>query len=134
MQRVLFAICLLFFASSSVLAYQSPFKVTWEQGVINAGDGQEVKTDIIIGIPEGHFIYKDKTDVSFTALEGVHIKSVSYPKGVPHIDPVSGKDLEVFPEGEAVISVTFHIPKDAPEGERQILAVLEFQGCEDKLW
>lgn len=131
MKRFLFILITLF--SDLAFAYQSPFEISFEQGKIKAGTGQDVKTDVIIRIPSGHFIYKDKTDLSFTVLEGVHVKTIKYPECVSHVDPVTGKTVLIYPEGEAVISVVFNIPKTLPKGLKEVMAILEFQGCEEKL-
>lgn len=132
MKKIL-VIFFLLVSAAAAFAYKSPFEVVWDVNAIRTPAGKDVKTDVIIRIPSGHFLYKDKTEILFTALEGIRVKSVEYPQGVPHEDSFAGKKAQIFPEGEAVIPVVFSVPPKTPEGRKEISAILEFQGCEEKL-
>lgn len=124
---------LLLLIGSLAHAYQSPFAVSFETGKLKVASGSEIETSVIIRVPAGHFLYKDKTELSFTALDGIHVKAINYPKSVAHRDPVTGKSVEIYPEGEVTISVMLSAPADMAMGERNLSAYLEFQGCEEKL-
>ena len=123
---------LILLISTQAFSFQSPFSTTWEQETIKVGSGQEIKTDIILGVPEGHFLYKDKTDLSFQTLSGMRVKTITYPAGVSHKDPLTGRDVPIYPAGEAIISVVFFAPASL-QGIKNVSAILEFQGCEEKL-
>ena len=133
MNAIRYAVLLLVLVCGAVQAYTSPFDVTWEDAPIRVGAGQTIGTDVVIRVPGGHYLYKDKTLLTFTALEGVRVKQISYPSGVSQTDPLTGKPKQVYPEGEVAISVILGLPKDLPEGERELSAMLEFQGCSEKL-
>lgn len=119
--------------SVPLLAYRSPFTVTWDDAPLKLNAGSSLKTDVVIGVPAGHFLYKDKTELSFTALDGVQVKSIQYPQSVVRNDKITGHASDVYPEGEAVISVTLLAPHDLEAGAHEIAALLEFQGCEERL-
>jgi thiol:disulfide interchange protein DsbD len=119
--------------AGTLYAFESPFDVSWQKDVIKAGRGMEITTDVTIRVPVGHFLYKDKTSLVFTTLEGIHVVSARLPEGIEHIDPITGKGTVIYPEGETVIPIVFHVPATIPMEERNIAAVLEFQGCEEKL-
>ncbi|MBI2341294.1 MAG: thioredoxin family protein, partial [Deltaproteobacteria bacterium] len=134
MTRLFILIQAVFLMSASPLsAFESPFDVSWERDAIMVGSGQDITTDVTIRVPAGHFLYKDKTSLVFTALEGMHVVSVTLPDGVKHIDPITGKSTVIYPAGETVIAVVLHVPAVLPMEERNVAAVLEFQGCEEKL-
>jgi len=125
-------IVLFFLASVSVSAYISPFEVSWDKNELRLAPGQSYSADVIVRIPDGHFLYKDKTDISFTALDGIKVDSISYPAAVSKPDPLTGKNIDIYSEGEVFIGVRFSVPKGMVEGERHPEAILELQGCEEK--
>lgn len=124
---------LLILVSATSFAFESPFRVNWDTSPIKASSGKNVKTDILIGIPAGHFLYKDKTNLSFVSLSGVKVRAINYPKSVVRVDPLSGKNLDIYPEGEAVINVEFEISQSLEVGPKEVVGLLEFQGCKEKL-
>lgn len=132
MKKTLFTLILLAI-SVKLFAFESPFEFSHDDAKIRMQLGGEITTDIILRVPEGHFLYKDKTELSFTTLEGIHVRSIIYPKGVPHKDPMNGGNITIFPEGESVISVVFSAPLELQLGKKEVTAVLEMQGCEERL-
>ena len=111
---------------------ESPFQVIWDEGPVKVEAGGEFKATITIRIPPDHYLYADKTDVDFRSLEGIRIDEIKFPKGEKRQDPYFGKTMEIFKD-EVVIEIIGHIPETLEAGERELSALLNFQGCSSKL-
>lgn len=133
MKRTIILLLSLAIAQVAIAAYQSPFEVSWERGRIKVPVGQELDQEVIVRVPAGHFLYKDKTEVVFTALEGINVKKIDYPQATGHFDVLTNKSVEIYPAGDVLISFTLKAPGGMKPGERQVAALLKFQGCEEKL-
>lgn len=127
------ALFLMLTLSLEAFAYQSPFDVSWDEGEIKLGAGQRYMLEVMVRVPSGHFLYKDKTDLSFTTLEGIKVVSVVYPPAVAKEDPFSKKLVEIYTAGDIAIQANILVPKGIAPGERTVTAELEMQGCEEKL-
>jgi thiol:disulfide interchange protein DsbD len=137
MKRILFVLmtimCLIAASHArAALNPQSPFQVIWDNEPIKIQAGRHFKATITIRIPADHFIYADKTDVDFASLEGIRIDEIKFPKPETRQDPYLGKTVEVY-SGDLTITISGHIPETLPGGERDLIAVLNFQGCSPKL-
>jgi len=117
----------------SLGSIESPFSVSWSSSKTRVEAGKEHKTDVIIRIPAGYHLYADKTELAFTSLDGIKIKKVGYPPPVDRVDPFSGKVNKVYQTGVISIEVVFDVPETLPRGSRELTAVLELQGCSEKL-
>ena len=133
MKRIVILLLVLAVARVAVSAYQSPFEVSWERGRIKVPAGQELAQEVIVRVPAGHFLYKDKTELVFTTLEGINVKKLDYPQATGHFDVLTNKSVEIYPAGDVLISFTLKAPGALNPGERQVAALLKFQGCEEKL-
>ena len=110
----------------------SPFEVIWDEEPIKVEAGRKFKASITIRVPADHYIYADKTDVDFASLEGIRIDEIKYPKPETMQDPYFGKTMDVFKD-DVVIEIVGHIPETFKAGERELNALLSFQGCSSKL-
>lgn len=111
---------------------QSPFEVLWDEAPIKIEAGRKFKVQVTIRVPADHFIYADKTDVDFASLEGIRIDEIKFPKAEKRVDPYFGKTMDVY-RGDVVIQILGHIPDTSAPGERELSALLSFQGCSSKL-
>ena len=128
---LLFVLTLL--VSTSVFAYESPFNVMWEDSVIQVEAGSNVSTDVVLGIPKGYHVYSDKTDLEFTVLDGIRVEDIQFPVPILQKDSTPDEPIYIFPEEEVAIHVVLSAPKGLTAGLHEVAAVLEFQGCQDKL-
>lgn len=137
MKRILtiLIVTLCLFASGilfSAINPESPFQVMWDDAPIKVEAGKKFKTTITIRVPQDHFIYADKTDVDFASLEGIRIDDIKFPRPETRKDPYFGKTMEVY-RNDVVITITGHIPANLAGGKRELIALLDFQGCSQKL-
>lgn len=110
----------------------SPFQPIWDPAPIQVKPGEEATLAVTMRMPSGHFLYQDKTSLDFTSLEGIHVLKINYPKSVTREDPQTGHEAEVY-VGEIEISARIKVPEGASAGERDLTAILSYQGCSDKL-
>jgi thiol:disulfide interchange protein DsbD len=111
---------------------ESPFQVMWDEEPMKVEAGRKFKATITIRVPADHYIYADKTDVDFASLEGIRIDEIKFPKPEKKQDPYFGKTMEIY-RGDVVIQIFGHIPETLEAGERELSALLTFQGCSQKL-
>ena len=110
----------------------SPFQLIWDPAPVQVRPGEEASLAVTVRMPSGHFLYQDKTSLDFTSLEGIHVLKINYPKAVTREDPQTGHEAQVY-EGEVEISARIKVPEGATAGERELMAILSYQGCSDKL-
>lgn len=110
----------------------SPFQPIWDSESMVVTPGKDAILTITVRMPPHHFLYQDKTTLDFLSLEGVRVKKIQFPKPVKRTDPVTGHDALVY-EGEIAIDVMIEIPAGLAAGEHDLVAVLAYQGCSDKL-
>jgi len=92
------------------------------------------KTEIIIKIdfPENHYLYKDKTSVSFNKTNGINFGNPIFPKPIKMLDKFSSKDKEIYNKSLA-ITVPVEFLKKVEFGKKEIIAKVKFQGCSDSI-
>lgn len=130
---VLLAVTLLVpLSGRAALNPDSPFEVIWDEGPIKVEAGRKFKASITIRVPPDHYIYADKTEVDFASLEGIRIDEVKYPRSETMQDPYFGKTMDVF-KNDVTIEIIGRIPETFKAGERELDALLSFQGCSSKL-
>ncbi|MFH1874796.1 MAG: cytochrome c biogenesis protein CcdA [Pseudomonadota bacterium] len=125
-------ICLV---SSKIFAQtnlDSPFKVRWEKTIHDIKPNERFQATIVIEVPEGHYIYADKTEVDFKSLEGLRIDDVVFPEPTKREDPYFKKKLDVY-EGTVFISIIGHLPEKYPIDDLDLTVLLKFQGCSEKV-
>lgn len=110
----------------------SPFQPIWDLSPLAARPGDDTTLSVTIRMPPNHFLYQDKTSLDFTSLDGIHVTQIGYPKAVTRHDPQTGHEAQVY-EGEVVITARVHVPETTSAGERDLTAVLSYQGCSEKL-
>ncbi len=139
MKRIAVILLLLLFGAVAVPLFAraavgptSPFHVAWDEGPVKVEAGKKFKVAVTIRVPADHYLYADKTEVDFRSLEGVRIDDIKFPRPENRLDPYFGKMMEVY-GSDVEIEIVGHIPDTFPGGERELSAVLNFQGCSSKL-
>lgn len=110
----------------------SPFHPVWDTSPLSVKPGEEATLSVTIRMPPGHFLYEDKTRLDFTLLDGIRVITINTPTAVTRIDPQTGHTAQVY-VGEVVISARIHVPETMAAGERDLTALLSYQGCSEKL-
>jgi len=120
------------YLARAALIPDSPFNAYLDQSHLYLETGSQFEANLVIDMPEDHYVYADKTEVFFETLEGVQIDDIAYPTATSHEDPFLGKQSLVY-TGRAVIRITGHIPEDLEVGKRELVMGLELQGCTPQL-
>ena len=128
MKRLIF---LLVLTLSLPLWAESPFRVL-EPESISAKPGSDATAQVLISVPENHYIYKDKTELEFLNLSGIRVHQIHFPPPEIHEDPFFHKKVDVY-RGDVPVQVTFEVPSDIAVGKRDLESVLRLQGCSEKL-
>lgn len=134
MQKVyLFFILGLFLLSfTHADAARTPFTVTQLENSIQLTEPGTYTLELLIRIPEQHYIYANKTDLEFVDLMGGRVEEINYPKAKIKIDPFFGKEMAIY-EGDVLIEAKLAFPESVEYGSQQIEAMVRLQGCSAKL-
>ncbi len=110
----------------------SEIEVTWNPDPLKVEIGKTITTTVEFRMPAGWFVYVDKTDLEFVALEGIRVLRVDYPKPAKKEDPLGTGTIDVFLSG-STISVELLVPPEMEDGIYEMSAILHYQGCTDKV-
>ncbi len=88
---------------------------------------ETVTVTVTYQVPEGHYIYRDMTDVEVAAPDGVDAGDPIFPPGVVEFDKFSGQEKEIYP---ADFQVTVPL-RGAGSGTVEVTA--SWQGCDDSV-
>src|SRR3989338_2663352 len=111
---------------------KSPFSAEALQPSVDLKAGEEGTLSVQIDVPPQHYIYRDKTEVEFVTLEGLHVGAPIFPKPVLHEDPFVHKKTEAYLE-TILIEIPLHVPAETRASQREISALVHLQGCSDTL-
>ena len=111
---------------------KSPFSAEALQPSVDLKAGEEGTLSVQIDVPPQHYIYRDKTEVEFVTLEGLHVGAPIFPKPVLHEDPFVHKKTEAYLE-TILIEIPLHVPAETRASQREISALVHLQGCSDRL-
>ena len=78
-------------------------------------------------MPEGYYLYRDKTTFSLTATPALALATARWPAAVPHEDEHFGKVSVYF--GTVEVPLPF-ARADEPDAPRQATLTAKFQGCQ----
>lgn len=132
MKKILFLTFLLLLFIRPVMGMDPIIAVSWDQEPLKIKQGESIKTRVDLRIPEGYFVYAEKTDLELTTLEGIRVTKVIYPQTSEKPDPLTGEAMIVF-VGDCGIEVEMNAPTSIKNGEYDVEAILHYQGCSDKI-
>lgn len=104
----------------------------WDDKPVTLAAGSPFEFGITIQVPPGHYLYAEDTEVEFSALEGVIITDIHYPNPTPKEDPYIDKVVDVY-QGDVRIVVKGHVPQGLDLGEHELMAIVRFKGCSEKI-
>lgn len=99
----------------------------WDEEPLKSEKGEAIETRVTLKLPKGYYLYAEETDLEFTALDKIKIKSVKYPTEVFRPDPLGGKPVAVFGSGD--INIKIEIPSYIEDGSYELDAILHYQAC-----
>jgi thioredoxin:protein disulfide reductase len=129
---LLFAVVFFSLVASADNDSSDPFSYTWDGSTRQFQTDQALALDVYLMIPPGHYLYKDKTDLSLIKGDGLFVESVEHSPPVTRMDPFSGKEKEIL-EGTAFVRALVKATDKARTGTQLIELELRYQGCSQQL-
>lgn len=112
-----------------------PFEMITTEDAIDLTESQStVALDLLISVPEGHYIYADKTvllDVS-DSKGALQFTGVEWPVSVAKDDPFSGGIVQIFEAGEVRARIQFKV-LDHAKLPTVVSGRVSIQGCSETL-
>ncbi len=107
---------------------KNPFSVEWDDSVQSLKRGETYELKIKFHVPDGFFLYHEKTTVNLTQLAGLVQIQKKIPKPQKRFDPFFKKETEVhFHDFE--ISYLFKVPTTLDLGRETLEGEIHYQGC-----
>ncbi len=132
-KRKLLNFFILFFLFSSggwAQDRKNPFLVEWDDSIQSLKPGDTYSLKLSFHVPEGYFIYRDKTEVSLKPLPDLKIIQKTYPPSQTHVDPFIKKPVQVYLH-DFEIMILLKLSSQAPLGRQTLEGELRYQGCSD---
>jgi len=133
MKRFLFYFCLALVMVRAFPAHgqshdRDPFSLDYDDHVQKVVPGQVFPFAVQFKVPEGNYLYDDKTSVFFTKTEDLSVLKTERPSPEPHQDNFLKKVTQVFFH-DFKVTVYFQVPKNAAMGRKTLEAMVRYQGC-----
>ena len=107
---------------------RDPFKAHFSDDIRQVVPGETFDFTIDFKIPQGYYLYDDKTTLMFQNQGGLELIQRNRPPPEDHYDEFFKKNLQVHFK-DFTHTVTFKVPADAAPGRRILEAELRYQGC-----
>jgi thiol:disulfide interchange protein DsbD len=130
--KILFGLLLLFpFAAALPAQERDPFRIDFQDRVLDVRPGDIVTLSVGFKVPEGYYLYDGKTSILFDKTDGLTLVQSERPKPEPHLDPFLKKTVPVYFKDFAQ-TLVLTVPADAKPGRRTLEATLRYQGCSEE--
>ena len=128
--RTFFSFLLLFFFTFSLQAQEkkNPFLAEWDDSIQKVHPGQNYELKVKFTVPEGFYLYKDKTEINPNVLTALELVKKTFPAGKLKLDPFIKKEVEVYLHSFEV-NVLFKVAKNATPGRQTLEGEIKYQGC-----
>ncbi|MFO1462468.1 MAG: cytochrome c biogenesis protein CcdA [bacterium] len=107
---------------------RDPFSVDFNDQVVRVHPGEAFVFALRFKIPDGHWLYDDKTSMLFDKTDGLVVVKSERPAPQPHEDPFLKKTTQAY-LGDFEQKITLMVPGDAKPGRRTLEGTLRYQGC-----
>ncbi len=126
----IFVLCILFpLVTFAQLGDQSDL-FSWEVSLQKEEVQQGAVVDVVLDleIAPDHYTYKDRTEFSIEAPEGIKAQEAEFPEALIKYDPFEEKDMAIYTD-QVRYTIPLVIDADAPLGEQEITVSARYQGC-----
>jgi thioredoxin:protein disulfide reductase len=125
-----FLVFFLFFSAQTASPQdrKNPFLVEWDDSIQKLKPGDTYELTVKFKVPQGHFIYVEKTDVVVSNSAGLTKLKKTVPKGEIKFDPFFKKDEEVYLQ-DFEIKQIFKVPSDLQATRLTLEGEVKYQGC-----
>lgn len=123
-------LCFLFFLPSLLPAQdrKNPFLVEWNDSVQKIRPGETYTLRVTFHVPEGHYLYADKTEVKLSKTGLFQVLKTEIPKPEKHFDPFLKQETDAYLH-DFEIRILLKAPASAPLGRNDIEGEVKYQGC-----
>lgn len=115
---------------SHASSQQDPFRALFKDDVVEVSPGEIFEFNVRFKVPEGHYLYDDKTLILFKKTEPVIFLRATRPPAEDHYDPFFKKNLEVHFK-DFTEKIFFKVPQDLQPGRWTLEAEVRYQGCSE---
>lgn len=135
--RFLLFFCLLILIPKFLTAFETggkdsnPFTLYYEEGPIKIEPGKDYVFEILLKIPNLHYLYEEQLQINFQSVEGLKVKEIIKPEAELKDDPFFEKIVPVYYD-EAIVRVVLEIPSQPPNN-LNLDGTIQYQGCSDRL-
>ncbi|MFO1518955.1 MAG: cytochrome c biogenesis protein CcdA [bacterium] len=107
---------------------KNPFSVEWDDSIQKLKPGQNYELKLKFHVPEGHYLYQDKTELNFTNEADLKLVKKTLPPAKRKIDPFLKKEVEVYLH-DFEVTVLFKVPASISLGRKTLEGEIRYQGC-----
>ncbi len=126
---ILLPISLLLLSSSgNTQERKNPFIAEWDDSIQQLKPGDPYSLTVKVSVPEGHFIYQEKTALELSDLGGLIQIGKTTPPTQRKKDPFTQKEMDVYAH-DFEITVKLKVPDDFPTGRTTLKGEVRYQGC-----
>ncbi len=109
-----------------------PFRASVRLPEAGTPAGSTQTLEVTFHIPEGHYLYRDKTGIQVTAQRGVQAGEAVLPTALTHQDKFTGSEKEIY-NATFTATVPLRVDPDARPGRVPLVVSVSWQGCNDQL-
>ena len=122
--------CFLSFFHSTLFAQErkNPFLVEWNDAIQKVKPGETYTLKISFHVPDGHYLYYDKTEVKLTRLGNLQEVRREIPKPEKHFDSFLKQETDAYLH-DFEIKIFLKAPSNAPLGRTDVEGEIKYQGC-----
>jgi thiol:disulfide interchange protein DsbD len=107
---------------------KNPFSADWDDSIQKLKPGERYTLTVKFHVPDGYYLYQDKTDVSLTQLADLtQVKKVT-PPAKTKVDPFLKKEVQIYLH-DFEISLLLKVPPKMELGRRTLEGEVHYQGC-----
>lgn len=123
-------LCFLQFLPSALLAQdrRNPFSAEWDDSVQKVKPGEIYTLTVHFHVPDGHYLYQDKTEVNLSKMGIFQILKKEMPKAQKHYDPFLKQETDAYLQ-DFDVKLLLKAPPHAPLGRSDLEGEVKYQGC-----
>jgi len=107
---------------------KNPFSAQWDDSIQTLNPGTNYILKVKFNVPKGHYLYKDKTDVSLSTLADLTELRKIFPPAKLKMDPFLKKEVEIY-QKDFEVELQLKVPSSIPLGRRTLEGEVRYQGC-----
>lgn len=107
---------------------RNPFLVEWDDSVQKVKPGEVYTFRVKFHVPEGHYLYADKTEVDLTKLGVFQILKKEFPQAQKHFDPFLKAETDAYLQ-DFEVKILLKAPATTALGRSDVEGQVRYQGC-----